>query len=236
MTPLSQYRYGDGDLALTGWVAQPVNAPRAAIAIFPTIANITPRVAEKAQSLADAGYLVMVADYYGEAVADFDHALNLGRNLRTDTQIYRKRLHCALNALQAMPAAAGLPMGAIGFCMGGQAVLELARDGAKLDAVTSFHGILETSSPAQPGAYIHPRILICHGDKDPLVPRAHALAFMEEMDKTDADWHLHIYAHARHGFTDPASDKRGADTLAYHLSADRQSWSAMLTFFDEAFP
>ena len=119
---------------------------------------------------------------------------------------------------------------AIGFCMGGCAVLELARDGADLLAVTSFHGLLDTAAPAT--GPIAPRILVCHGDADTLVPRSQVTGFWEEMDAAAANWHFHSYASVAHGFTNPRM-LDGAPNPAYDASADRQSWAAMHALFDE---
>lgn len=227
---MERHSYADDGLTLTGHIARPSGTPRAAVAVFPTIHNITPRVAEKAQELAGAGYLVMVMDFYGEEVTEANPGPPLAEKLRAETDTYRQRLHAGLAALREL--APDLPMAAIGFCMGGQAVLELARDGADLVAVTSFHGLLDTRRPAERSA-IKPRILVCHGDKDPMVPREQVTAFMEEMDHAGADWHLHVYANAVHGFTDPANDAKPVDAVAYDASADRQSWAAMMGLFEE---
>ena len=77
------------------------------------------------------------------------------------------------------------------------------------------------------------RLLICHGDADPMVPREQVRAFQEEMDRAGGNWHLHAYSGVRHGFTDPGSDTRGMAAIAYDARADRQSWAAMHQFFDE---
>jgi len=221
--------YCDGDLELTGHLARPAGEPRAAVAVFPTIHNVTPTVAAKAEALADAGYLAMVMDFYGEEVTQDNPGPPLAATLRADTDTYRTRLRAGLAALRDI--APDLPMAAIGFCMGGQAVLELARDGANLAAVASFHGLLDTQRPAEPGA-VKARILTCHGDADPLVPREQVLAFWEEMDRAGADWHFHSYSGVKHGFTNPDSP-HGNEVVAYDASADRQSWAAMLGLFDE---
>ena len=234
MSGLERIDYRDGDTALTGWLARPAGKPRAAIVVFPTIANVNPHMERRAGMLADAGYLAMIADFYGEQPASFEAAGPLARKLRASPKTYRARLRAAISALRANPEAAGLPMAAIGFCMGGQAALEAARDGADLAAVVSFHGLLDTQAPAAPGA-IKARILVCHGDADPLVPRSHVLAFWEEMDAAGADWHFHSYSGVHHGFTDPGSDARGLDAVKYNASADRQSWAAMLSLFGEVF-
>jgi dienelactone hydrolase len=81
---------------------------------------------------------------------------------------------------------------------------------------------------------VGPRILVCHGDADTLVPRTQVTAFWEEMDSAGADWHFHSYARVGHGFTNP-TPQPGNDAVAYDISADRQSWAAMLSLFDEVF-
>jgi dienelactone hydrolase len=137
--------------------------------------------------------------------------------------------------MRTLPGVSALPQAAIGYCMGGQAALELARDGADVAGVVSFHGILQTDRPASGPGEIAARLLVCHGDADPMVPREQVLGFWQEMDTAHAGWHFHSYSGVRHGFTDPGSDARGIPAIAYNASADRQSWSAMLSFFAEIF-
>jgi len=229
---LARIPYQDGGTALIGMVIRPTGSARAAVLVLPTIMNVTPSVEHKARALAEAGYLVLVADFYGRQPANFDEARTLAAEIRPDPRVYRQRLKAALRALVAVPEAEGLPLAAIGFCMGGQAALELARDGAPLEAVVSFHGLLDTGLPAEPGQ-ISARILVCHGDADPMVPRSQVLAFWEEMDAAEANWHFHSYSGVKHGFTNPAPTDNPA--TAYDASADRQSWAAMLELFDEVF-
>lgn len=225
--------YCDGGTKLTGELYRPAREPRAAIAVFPTIMNPTPAVRDKAQALADSGYLALVCDFYGEAPTGFDAARDMALALRSDVGAYRARLRAGLRALAGLPESRNLPMAAIGFCMGGQAVLELARDGAPLSCVVSFHGLLETDAPASAGS-IAARILVCHGDADPMVPRSQVMAFWEEMDAAKANWHFHGYSGVKHGFTNPYP-VQGNPAVAYNASADRQSWGAMHSLFDEVF-
>jgi dienelactone hydrolase len=229
---LEAIAYEHGGVALTGRLARPSGAPRAAVVVFPTIANCNAPMERRATMLAELGYLALIADFYGEPVESFEASRPLAEKLRSDNAHYRARCAAAIAVLRDLPEAAGLTMLGIGYCMGGQAVLEAARDGQDLAAAVSFHGILATDAPALSGA-VKPRLLVCHGDADPLVPRDQVLAFWQEMDAAGANWHFHAYSGVRHGFTDPGSDERGLDAVAYNASADRQSWSAMLSLFDE---
>jgi dienelactone hydrolase len=225
--------YSANGIALSGQLLHPAGKPRAAVVLFPTIMNQKPNVERRLPMLADAGYLVMMADFYGEDPQSREDAHRLGTALRQDVVRYRAVVAAGVEALGTHPAAQGLSMAALGYCMGGQAVLEAARMNLSLAVVASFHGILSTDAPATEP--IHPRILVCHGDRDPLVPRDQVSTFQQEMDAVGADWHLHVYSGVKHGFTDLEADSHNLDALGYNASADRQSWAAMLSLFDEVF-
>jgi dienelactone hydrolase len=232
---LEPVAYAHGETALTGWLARPEGTPRAAVLVLPTIVNATAAMERRARMLADLGYLALVADFYGAPVPDFAASGPLAQALRADPVHYRARIAVAISALRGVAGAAELPMLAIGYCMGGQAALEAARDGQDLVGVATFHGLLSTDLPAQPGA-IKGRVLVCHGDADPMVPRSQVVEFWEEMDRAGANWHFHAYSGVKHGFTDPGSDARGLPAIGYDASADRQSWAALTAFFDEIVP
>lgn len=232
MSELEQVGYRHGEVALTGLLARPSGIPRAAIVVFPTIVNANQAIERRARMLADAGFLAMIADFYGEPLPDFAAGQALSAEVKADPVFWRARLAAAIAALRDLPAAKALPTIAVGYCMGGGAALDAARDGQNLVAAISFHGLLATDLPAQPGA-VKAQMLVLHGDDDPMVPREHVARFMAEMDQAGANWHLHTYSGVRHGFTDPASDLRDLDAVAYDASADRQSWAAMIAFLDE---
>ncbi len=224
--------FTDGEQALEGWLLRPKGKARASVLIYPTIANRNPAMEARAAMFAEEGCLVMIADFYGEAVTSFDAAKQMGATLRKDWRHYRRRITASLEAFHAL--AGPQPIIAAGYCMGGQAALELARANAPVAAVASFHGLLDTQSPAL--CAIQPRVLVCHGHADPMVPPDQVAAFQAEMEAAQADWQRHIYARAVHGFTDPASDGRGVAGVGFNASADRQSWAAMMTLLDEVAP
>lgn len=231
---LERIAYDDHGTALTGWLARPAGPARAAVLVWPTIMNVTPAIERRAAMLAELGYLALIGDFYGAPVRDFADAQDKAAIFRSDVDHRRQRLFAGMDALRSLDAAQGLALATIGYCMGGQAALELARAGADLRAAVSFHGVLESQRPPQPGS-VKARILICHGDADPLAPRDKVLALWEELDAAGARWHFHSYSGVKHGFTDPGSDARGLPAIAYDASADRQSWAAMLSLFDEVF-
>jgi dienelactone hydrolase len=225
--------YTDGETELTGLVYRPAGKPRAAVLVYPTIMNQGGSVLDKADALAEQGYLAFVADFYGKSPADFEQSREFAGEIRATPEHFRRRIRLAIAALVALPEAEGLPLAAIGFCLGGYAVLELAREGAPLEAVVSFHGLLGTDLPAK-ARTITARILVCHGDADPMVPRSQVVGFLEEMDAAGANWHFHSYSGVKHGFTNPLAPP-GNPAVGYDSSADRQSWAAMFELFDEVF-
>lgn len=231
MIALSPHAYAHDGVTLAGLIARPAGTPRGAIVVFPTIANATPTIERRAVMLAEAGFVALIADFYGEVVPSFEAARPLADRLRADPRHYRARACAAVGALRA--AAPGLKLGTVGYCMGGQAALEAARAGESLVLAASFHGILATDLPAD--RPIPARLLVCHGDADPMVPREQVLGFWQEMDAVGAKWHFHAYSGVKHGFTDPGSDARGLLAIAYDASADRQSWAALMALADELF-
>lgn len=229
MRNFERLAYRDRGTPLTALHMRPDGAARAAVAVFPTFMNSTPGVEAKASALVEAGYSVLIGDFYGpDSPSDFEQAFAAMTKLRADPHAARTRLRATIALLRELEP--DLPQIAIGFCLGGFAVLEMARDGQDLAAVVSFHGLLE--SPLLASQPIRPRILVCHGDADTLVKRDQVLGFWEEMDRVGANWHFHSYAGVEHGFTNPAM-LDGSPNPAFNSSADRQSWSAMLSLFDE---
>lgn len=232
---VNTFTYHHGEIELAGYMAQPSRYPRAGIMIVPTIAGPTDIMYERARWLASIGYSAMVCDIYGQGhVSDMKKARKLADELRSDVHYYRERFHIALEELRTRSGLANRRLAAIGYCMGGEAVLEMARDGEDLALVVSFHGLLATPQPAKRGK-VKARLLVCHGRADPLVPPKQVRTFLEEMDVAGVDCHMHIYSGVVHGFTDPGSNKKPMEAVSYNASADRQSKAAMLNMFDEIF-
>ncbi len=232
---VNTFTYLHGDLELAGYMAQPSRYPRAAILIVPTIAGPNKIMFNRAKWLASIGYSAMVCDIYGKGeITDMVESRQLAGELRSDPEYYRERFRCALDELRVRSKLANERIAAIGYCMGGEIVLEMARGGEDLALVVSFHGLLATPLPAKRGTVI-PRLLVCNGRADPLVPPKQVRAFLEEMDIAGANCHFHNYTGVVHGFTDPASDSKPLDVVAYNESADRQSKAAMLSLFEELF-
>lgn len=190
----------------------------------------------KAVQLARIGYAVFALDMYGDGhnAKDADEAGKLITDLRDDRKVLRARAQAGLKVLREQRVVASRNLAAIGYCFGGCVALELARAGADLRGVVSFHGLLDAA--AKPAAKkILPRVLALHGDEDPLVPPKQVDAFRAEMTKAKADWQLVIYGGAVHAFTHPDAGSDKSTGLAYNASANARSWEAMRSFLKEIF-
>jgi dienelactone hydrolase len=231
-----EYRHGDtlcrGELA---WDDQRAGR-RPGVFVVHEGGGLNDHPKRRAALLAELGYVALAGDMYGggEFVSDPQRRGELMGGLRNDPAKLRGRAQAGLDALAAQPLVDSAHLAAIGFCFGGMTVLELARSGAAIDGVVSFHGILDTLRPAEPGA-IKAKILVLHGADDPFAPPPKVNAFIEEMRHAQADWQLHAYGGAQHGFTRPDASQLGIPGVAYHAETDRRAWKAMQVFFAELF-
>jgi dienelactone hydrolase len=231
-----EYRHGDilcrGELAWDD--AQ--SGRRPGVLVFHEGGGINDHPKRRAALLAELGYVALACDMYGggQYVSDAKRRGELMGELRGDASKLRGRAQAGLDALRSQPQADPTRLAAIGFCFGGMTVLELARSGAQLAGVVSFHGILDTQRPAEPGA-VKARVLVLHGADDPFAPLPKVNAFVEEMGRAGADWQLNVYGGAQHGFTRPDAAQLGMAGVAYHAEADRRSWDAMQAFFRDLF-
>ncbi|HXR24079.1 MAG TPA: dienelactone hydrolase family protein [Candidatus Binataceae bacterium] len=230
--------YNDGEVTLRGYLAYDETQPgqRPGVLVMPGGFGLGRNAKDRAEMLARMGYVALAGDPYGGGIEidDLKDVMKRVTALRADTAQFRRRARVALDRLIAMPQVDPHRVAAIGYCLGGTFVLELARDGAPLAGVVTFHGGLETKSPAAPGT-VKAKLLILTGADDPTVPVAHLNAFAEEMTRAGADWQIVTYSGTKHGFTYPDAASRKIDWIEYKKSTDERSWSAMRSFFEEIF-
>lgn len=193
---------------------------------------------EKADQLAKLGYLGFAVDIYGEGRMTENHeeAAQLMKPFYLDRALLQKRMRAALDAAITHPIADPSRVGAIGFCFGGLAVIELVRSGAPLRAGVSFHGVLgsEKAKTVPIAKKVEGALLILHGHEDPLVSDGDMKAMQKELTEANVDWQMHIYGHTMHAFTNPIAHNPSAGTVFNALSAQR-AWQAMQNFFTEKF-
>jgi dienelactone hydrolase len=216
--------------------AQPP-ARRPGLVLVPNWRGASDAAVARARAIAERGYVILVADVYGADVRPQDNAeaARAAGALYRDRGTLRRRVAKAVDVLigeaERLPLRPG-PIGAIGFCFGGAAVLELARSGAELAGVVSFHGNLATDRPAAPGAVRAP-ILVLNGAADPLVTAEQIQAFQNEMQGAGADWQLVQLAGAVHCFAEP--DAAAPPNCVYHARSARRAYAYMDAFFAEHF-
>lgn len=191
---------------------------------------------QRARDLAELGYVAFACDVYGKGVraSTPEEARELAGRFYEDRNLLRSRTASALQLLRSHELVNTEHLAAVGFCFGGMTVLELARSGAELAGVVSFHGGLQTPNPDD-AHNIRCKVLVLHGADDPYVPPEDVLAFEEEMRAAHVDWQLIKYGGAVHAFTNPAAGSDKASGAAYDERAAKRSRQAMIDLFNEIF-
>jgi len=198
--------------------------------------GLGPQVKDRANRLAELGYVAFAVDYIGggEVLTDMPSMMAKLGALRGDLDHVRALGRAGLDVLLARPEVDPARVAATGYCFGGTFALELARAGAPLACVCGFHCGLDTSRPDD-ARNIRGKILVCIGADDPLIPPPQRLAFEAEMRAAKVDWRLHLHGNAVHGFANPNAGALGIAAVQYHAPTDQRSWRAMRDLFDETF-
>jgi len=206
------------------------------LVMAPNWMGVSDSAEQIAKKVAAKGYVVLLADLYGQNVRpdSNDTALAAMMPLKNDRGLLNKRMQAALDQLTSQTSAAvdASRLAAFGFCFGGCCALELARTGAPLQAAVSFHGTLDTPNPADANN-IKGKVLVLHGASDPLVPKEQLPAFEEEMNAANVDWQLLSYGGAFHSFTDPHANNPGVQM--YNETVSKRAFTAMHNLLDEVF-
>jgi dienelactone hydrolase len=228
--------YKAGDTVCQGFLAydDAVKGRRAAVLLVHDWFGCTDHQKGQVEKLAALGYVALAADVYGKGVrpANAQEAGAEAGKYYKDRGLLRSRLRAGLDFLAAQPQADAARLGVTGYCFGGAGALELARSGAPLKAVVTFHGSLANPTP-EDAKDIKAKVLVLHGADDPFVKQEEVKAFMDEMRTAGVDWQLVQYSGAVHSFTDPRAGTDNSKGAAYNANADRRSWRAMRDFFEE---
>ncbi|MBK6771440.1 MAG: dienelactone hydrolase family protein [Ignavibacteria bacterium] len=189
----------------------------------------------RARQLAEMGYVAFAADIYGKGIrpSSPEESGKEAGKYYSDVNLFRERVTAGLNELKKQISVDPEKIAAIGYCFGGGAVLELARSGADIKGVVSFHGSLKSPDPG--AGKIRCKISVQHGAIDPFVPEADVTAFKKEMEEGNADYVLTQYSGAVHSFTMESAGNDPLKGSAYNKNADKRSWEAMKVFFAELF-
>jgi dienelactone hydrolase len=232
-----ELEYRDGSVVMEAHVAwdASISGPRPGVLVSHAWGGRSEIEDRKAEQLAELGYVGFAVDLYGKGVRGSSPEENaaLMQPFLDDRDLLQRRMQIALDQLRAQKDVDRARTAAIGFCFGGLCVLDLARSGADVCGVASFHGLLgapETKDAPE----ITARVLVLHGWQDPLAPPDQVIAFSEEMQGRNADWQLHAYGNCLHAFTNPNANDPDHGML-YDPTADHRSWDAMRLFLGEAF-
>ena len=228
--------YKQGDATLEGVLVHDttVTGKRPGVLIVHQWKGLGDYEMKRAEMLAGLGYNVFCVDIYGKGIRPDnpkDASAEAGK-YKSNRPLLRTRVNAGLEVLRKHELTDPKRIAAIGYCFGGTTVIELARSGADIAGVVSFHGALDSPNPAD-GKNVRCKVLALHGADDPFVPAQDVAAFEEEMRQARVDWQLVKYGGAVHSFTDWAAGNDNSKGAAYNEQADRRSWEAMKAFFSE---
>ena len=230
--------YKHGDAVLEGYLAyyDAIKVKRPGVIVVHEWWGLNPYVKMRAEQLAKLDYIAFAIDMYGKGVRAKDpkEVGTLSGIDRGNRPLMRARANSGLEVLRNHALVDTNRIAAIGYCFGGTTVLEMARSGAELVGVVSFHGGLSTPNPSD-AKNIKGKVLVLHGADDPAVPPDQVIAFQDEMRKAGVDWQMVSYAGAVHSFTNPEAGNDPSRDAAYNEKADKRSWEAMKQFFAEVF-
>ena len=228
--------YKEGSTTLEGlWVHDDaVQGKRPSVLVVHQWKGLGDYEKKRAEMLAKLGYNVFAVDIYGKGIRPGNpkDAAAEAAKYKNDRALLRARVTAGLEQLKKLAPTDPKRITAIGYCFGGTTALELARSGADVAGVVSFHGGLGASGPAK---QIKAKVLALHGADDPFVPPDEVKAFEDEMRKARADWQLVAYGNSVHSFTDWNAGNDNSKGATYNESADKRSWEAMKQFFAEIF-
>ncbi|HYQ48136.1 MAG TPA: dienelactone hydrolase family protein [Thermodesulfovibrionales bacterium] len=230
--------YRDGEALMEGYLVfdDAKQGKRPGVLVVHEWMGLNAYAKKRADQLAELGYVAFAADIYGKGIRpkDTTEAGQFAGRYKSDRKLLRSRVNAALNVLKRNELTDQKRIAAIGYCFGGTTVLELARSGADISGVVSFHGGLDSPTP-EDAKNIKTKVLALHGANDPFVKPQEVAAFQDEMRKAGIDWYFVSYGNAVHSFTNPDSGNDPSKGVAYNEKADARSWKAMKSFFKEIF-
>jgi dienelactone hydrolase len=233
----STIEYKQGNTVLEGYLAydDAIKIKRPGVLVVHDWTGLQSFTKKRTEQLARLGYVAFAADIYGQGIRpkNAEESGAQAKIYRQDRQLLRDRANAGLKVLQNYALTDPKRIAAIGYCFGGGTVLELARSGANIQGVVSFHGNLDTPNP-EDAKNIKSKVLVLHGANDPFVPEEQVNAFEKEMRQANVDWQLISYGGAVHSFTNPEAKDNPKGAL-YNPIAEQRSWTAMRQFFTEIF-
>ena len=234
MTELRSAIFHHEGAELHGQLAMPAGpGPHPAVLVMHNALGLGHHMTDVARRLAEQGYIALASDMYGGGVVHKDSAGSATSivPLMRNPALLRARIVSWFEHMKTLPGVDAARTGAIGYCFGGQCVLELARSGADAKAVVSYHGLLTTAQKAAPGG-VKAFVAAYTGARDPYAPYDQVQALREELIAGGAHWQITEFGEVYHAFTDPEADKQPVPGLAYNPLADKVSWAGTLALLE----
>ncbi|MBS0472514.1 MAG: dienelactone hydrolase family protein [Proteobacteria bacterium] len=227
--------YSDNGKTLTGYLADGSNGRKVpGILVCHQGGGLREHEKERARMLADLGYVAFALDMYGAVAASREQAMELLNGVSQNQQLWGDRIRAGIAQLKAQPHVDAKRLAAIGFCFGGMTVIEAVRASDELSCVVAFHPGL-THLPESDPRKVTGKVMVCAGQKDPLIPDDARTRFLKLMREADADLQYINYSRAGHSFTDKSIAEFNIPNFEYEPATDRRSWAAMRDLFDETF-
>lgn len=233
--------YFDGEQRLLGelFYHEPHSDQQATVIVFPAFEGRGDFILDYAKKISAKGFAVFVADMYGnaEVASTIDGCFKLVSPLLQDRALVRRRACLAYETVLLQKQVDKNKIGAVGFCLGGMCVLELARSGVNLRVSISVHGVLVKSN--LPTHLIKSKMLMLHGYKDPQVPPSELQSFAQEMEMAGVqDWTFTFFGNAKHSFSDPKTGTFDAERekemgREYNKIAAERSFQYVINFLQE---
>jgi dienelactone hydrolase len=230
--------YEHGGVKLEGFLAyddeKTAKGKLPGVLVVPEWWGLTDYPKQRAQQLAQLGYVAFALDMYGAGVTTLDPK----KAGELAGQFYGKplmaeRARAGLDQLLQTGLVDEKKVAVIGYCFGGATAQVLAYSG-----MVSFHGSLVAASP-EAAAKNRARFLICHGAVDPFIKAEERAAFEKSMNEGKFDYVFVSYAGAIHAFTNKDADRvaaqAGLQGVGYNEAADRRSWEHMKSFLQDVF-
>ena len=229
--------YRDGDTVLEGHMAWDDTAhdPRPGVLVSHAWAGRSEFEENRAERLAELGYVGFALDVYGKGVlgASKEENAALMQPLLDDRAMLQRRLQAALEQMRKQKEVDPVRVAAMGYCFGGLCVLDLARIGADVLGVASFHGLFGKPGNTD-GNRVAAKVLVMHGWDDPMATPEQVLALTEELNEMGADWQIHAYGNTLHAFTKPSANDPEFG-MVYSPAAEARSWQNLQLFLAELF-
>ncbi len=229
--------YLDGDTTLEGFFAYDdrIEGSRPTIIICHAWGGREGFVEDKTRQMAEMGYLGFALDMYGHGQCGNTKEENalLMQPFIEDRALLERRVLSALSAVKQLPWTNEAKIAAIGFCFGGLCALDLARSGADICGVISFHGLLFPAATT-PLPEIKAKLLVLHGHDDPMVSVDMVNSFQNEISQANADWQFHTFGQTMHAFTNPKANDPDFGTV-FHSTSNQRAWKLMKNFLLEIF-